>query len=540
MEYLGLSNNRINGTLPNWIWSIGSFSWSMDLSFNLFIDIDRPFLKHSSNVDSLDLSSNRFSGTIPSWIWSMMNPSFSYSNLSCNLFTSVEGSFSNSSTGQVYIDLHSNLLQGPIPLPPPNSLFVDYSNNLFTSSIPFNISYYLKKTIFFSLSNNSLTGEVPSSICSATELYIFDISHNNLSGSIPACLFESLIDLRVLNARENSFQGSMPQKVSSRCAIQTINLHGNKLEGVIPSLWANCAELEVLDLGRNKLADSFPHWLMNLPALKVLVLKKNKFFGHLTGICEGNHSFMMLQIFDISSNHFTGSLPSECFKSMKAMMLHQGQMEIIGYWNISLGLPYYQDTIFVDLKGFEMKLVKIFTTFTTIDLSDNRFVGNIPQVFGDLKSLHSLNMSLNGFTGEIPWVLGDMSDLEALDLSRNQLSGVIPSSLTSLTFLAFLNLSNNNLVGRVPQSYQFSTFSNSSFEGNAGLCGSPLSEDCINSTNVEPSSDSKNVPTEFDMDEIWFWMFTGLGYGVGFAAAIIYQLFFPKWKMWFKRRFMNR
>ncbi|XP_039119428.1 receptor-like protein 33 [Dioscorea cayenensis subsp. rotundata] len=332
----------------------------------------------------------------------------------------------------------------------------------------------------------------------------------------------------------------MPQKVSSRCAIQTINLNGNKLEGVVPSSWANCAELEVVDLGRNKLADSFPHWLMNLPALKVLVLKKNKFFGHLPGICEGNHFFMNLQIFDISSNHFTGSLPSECFKSMKAMMVHQGQTKTIGYRNDSSSAPYYQDTITVNLKGFEIQLVKILSTFTSIDLSDNQFVGNIPQVLGDLKSLHSLNMSLNALTGEIPRVLGDMSELEALDLSGNQLSGVIPSSLTSLTFLAFLNLSNNNLIGRIPQSYQFFTFSNSSFEGNPGLCGSPLSRDCINSTSVEPSSNSTNAPTEFDMDKIWFWMFTGLGYGVGFAAAIIYLLFFPKWKMWYKRRFMNR
>ncbi|KAH7677406.1 Leucine-rich repeat protein [Dioscorea alata] len=406
------------------------------------------FLKHSKNVEYLDLSNNRINGAIPNWICSS---SLFYLNLSSNLFTSVEGSFSNSSTGSVFIDLHSNLLQGLIPLPLPNSILVDYSNNLFTSSIPFNISYYLKKTTFFSLSNNSLTGEVPSSICTATKLYIFYISHNNLSSSIPACLLESLIHLGVLHARENSFQGSM-----------------------------------------------------------------------MAGICESNRSFVNLQIFDISSNHFTGSLPSECFKSMKAMMVHQGQMETIGYRDISLGLPYYQDTITVDLKGFEMKLVKILTTFTFINLSDNQFVGNIPQVFGDLKSLHCLNMSLNGFTSEIPRVLGDMSDLEALDLSRNQLSRVIPSSLTSLTFLEFLNLSNNNLVGRVPQIYKFSTFSNSSFEGNLGLCWSPLSKDCINSTSVEPSSDSKNAPAKFDMDEIWFWMFTGLGYGVGFAAVIIY------------------
>ncbi|KAH7677928.1 L domain-like protein [Dioscorea alata] len=207
--------------------------------------------------------------------------------------------------------------------------------------------------------------------------YLFDIPHNNFSGLIPACLLESLVDLRVLNARENRFEGNIPEKVSSRCALQTINLHGNKLEGLVPSSWANCADLEVLDLGRNKLADSFPYWLMNLPALKVLVLKENRFFGHLTGICEGNH-FMMLLIFDISSNRFTGSFSSDCFKSMKAMMVHQGPTETIGYKNDSLVTSSYRDIITVNLKGLEIELVKILTTVTSIDLSNNRFVGNIP------------------------------------------------------------------------------------------------------------------------------------------------------------------
>ncbi|OEL20740.1 hypothetical protein BAE44_0018244, partial [Dichanthelium oligosanthes] len=50
--------------------------------------------------------------------------------------------------------------------------------------------------------------------------------------------------------------------------------------------------------------------------------------------------------------------------------------------------------------------------------------------------------------------------------------------LTNLTFLSTLNLSNNQLEGRIPQPRQFGTFQNSSFDGNAGLCGPPLSKQC--------------------------------------------------------------
>ncbi|XP_039129132.1 receptor-like protein 6 [Dioscorea cayenensis subsp. rotundata] len=46
---LNLSYNRINGTIPTWIWSIGSFFKFMYLAFNSFTDIEKTFLKHSNN-----------------------------------------------------------------------------------------------------------------------------------------------------------------------------------------------------------------------------------------------------------------------------------------------------------------------------------------------------------------------------------------------------------------------------------------------------------------------------------------------------------
>jgi Ran GTPase-activating protein (RanGAP) involved in mRNA processing and transport len=121
---------------------------------------------------------------------------------------------------------------------------------------------------------------------------------------------------------------------------------------------------------------------------------------------------------------------------------------------------------------------RILTTLTAIDISDNALDGSIPASLGNLVSLHVLNMSHNAFSGEIPPQLGTMTALESLDLSSNMLSGEIPQELTDLTFLSILNLSNNQLDGRIPQSRQFETFQNSSFDGNVGLCGPPLSKQC--------------------------------------------------------------
>ena len=47
------------------------------------------------------------------------------------------------------------------------------------------------------------------------------------------------------------------------------------------------------------------------------------------------------------------------------------------------------------MKGLSMELTRILTTFTTIDLSNNMFEGEIPKFIGELTSLKGLNLSNN-------------------------------------------------------------------------------------------------------------------------------------------------
>ncbi|PHT30730.1 hypothetical protein CQW23_29650 [Capsicum baccatum] len=89
-----------------------------------------------------------------------------------------------------------------------------------------------------------------------------------------------------------------------------------------------------------------------------------------------------------------------------------------------------------------------------------------------------LNLSHNGLEGIIPASLEHLSVLESLDLSSNKIGGEIPQQLASLTFFAVINLSPNHLVGCIPKGKQFDIFENTSYQGNDGLCGFPLSKDC--------------------------------------------------------------
>ncbi|XP_010068925.3 putative receptor like protein 25 [Eucalyptus grandis] len=243
------------------------------------------------------------------------------------------------------------------------------------------------------------------------------------------------------------------------------------------------------------------------------------------------------RIEDLSNNNFGGPLPANLVMNLKSMMngedgqnksLYMTQSPSSRAWS-------YENSVTVRMKGLEIQLVKILTIFTTIDLSNNSFHGDIPGVIGHLKSLIGLNLSHNKFAGSIPLTLGNLTNLEWLDLSSNKLSGKIPRKLGDLTFLGYLNLSKNQLTDRIPQDQQLSTFSNDSFNENPGLCGTPLSKACP--SDAQPPSPSSSSIFDHEGHENWFkqkavWIGYASGIVIGISIAYIaFETRRPKWLM---------
>ncbi|OAY65306.1 Receptor-like protein 12 [Ananas comosus] len=535
-----------------------------------------PSLARLSSLTTINLRHNNFSSTVPEFFANFSSLS-SLQLASCGL----EGLFPQEVfqlKNLTHLDVSDNpMLFGNLP-----DFYFDNSLKIlmlgstrFSGAIPNSIGYLKSLTIH---------GAIPLWIweIAGNHLLSLNLSHNVLTnverftGLIPSCLMEGGNILSVLNLRGNRLlRGTtLPNNFSRECSLQTLILNGNGIEGLLPKSLANCRMLELLDLGNNRIVDSFPFWLGNLSMLRVLILSSNQFYGSVELPLQGEMSdyhFPSLRILDLSSNIFTGNLSWSLFKNLTAMTVtSSADMEVLefnssilrvlrdvvsypaflldSYYFSGMIVSFYSylGTVSVVEKGQDITLEKILTAFTMIDLSNNQFHGAIPEVIGNLRSLRALNMSHNAFTGGIPSGFGGLAQLESLDLSSNQLSGEIPESLSSLTFLASLNLSYNSLVGRIPQGNQFATFANSSFEGNVGLCGRPLSKQCNSDSSsasaapVSPSSMSKHTAWKHRAAMILLFLFVGLGIGVGFASVIVFQVVCRAARIWLNKLFIRR
>ncbi|XP_047962059.1 receptor-like protein 7 [Salvia hispanica] len=480
------------------------------------------FIKHS-DLELLDLSNNRIAGEIPSWIWGAQ---LMHLDLSFNLLTGMQKPYYIPPSLK-FIFLHSNRLRGELQLPVP------LESRLWT----------------LSLHNNSLSGSIPTSLCDATSLRSLNLFGNRFSGGIPSCLLENLTELNLglnnlsgsipdissmdcrliylklsnnalegnipmslgscrsllfIDVANNNISGSIPDSFPSDCRLVYFVLNNNNLEGTIPKSLESCRSLQLMNIGNNMINDTFPCMLAS--TLRVLVLHSNRFHGEVK--CQNRAE--RLQVLDIASNDFSGSLESIDFSSWWAMRFNHRDSYVLNITSVTL-----------IMKGLNLELKTIWPDFGSIDFSSNNFYGGIPNAIGDLYLLHHVNFSHNALNGSIPKSFGQLRELESLDLSGNQLTGLIPVELGELTFLEVLNLSYNKLVGKIPNGRQFQTFSVESFEGNPGLCGFPLRTDCSHTDGSDSGHDGAEEKREIE----WEYVSVAVGYVVALGIFVWLLLF---------------
>ncbi|CAL9165707.1 unnamed protein product, partial [Musa hybrid cultivar] len=539
LQYLDLSNNNLNGSIPEGLGQLKSLVYlflsgnSLNLSEvhlanlsslkYLYISDNTSFLMESHDwtppfqLISLGMAFCQVAPRPHFPVWLQTQKDLYYLDLRNAGIKETIPNWLPSSLGLLL--LSNNEITGEVPQYLPNLIAMELSNNSFSGRLPPGISNTMPNLRLLDLSRNNLSGTVPLSICRIKYLEILGLFQNNLSGELPSCWKSSSL-LQVLDASNNKLQGGIPDSLCNLQRLQSLHLSHNSLSGQIPFCLRRCTSLITLDLEHNKLIGNIPDWSKeSLLQLKTLSLSSNSFNG---SIPQFSH-LPSLQILDLSNNNLSGTIPRS-FGNFRAMEL--------SFQPNYYGPDNWEDHMMLFIKGRESEYdSKLLALVTTIDLSNNGLSGYIPEEFGNLHGLRSLNLSWNHLIGEIPNNISNLQQLEILDLSRNDLSGAIPSGLADLNFLDHLNLSYNNLSGRIPTGNQLQTLNDPSiYAGNPNLCGPPLSKICTDDVS-EGNEGEPNEDADSRIETIWLYAGITLGFITGFWTVFGTLLLHRRWRI---------
>ncbi|XP_064962747.1 MDIS1-interacting receptor like kinase 2-like [Musa acuminata AAA Group] len=299
------------------------------------------------------------------------------------------------------------------------------------------------------LSENLLTGTIPSSLGNLTNLEILYISMNELSGPIPPVLGR-LSMLKSLSLSFNQLSGTIPHALGNLLSLEDLLVSKNQLSGLVPPSFGNLTRLTDLEIFQNQLSGPLPQELANLTNISQLQLSNNDFSGPLPpDVCKGGK----LEYFGAIENRFDGPISRSLRNCTSLVRLLLSTNHLTG--DVSQVFGVYPNLEFVDLSDnrFSGELSTNWVkcpNLATLHMSGNKITGRIPPPFGNMTRLASLDLSSNQIVREVPKQLGGLTSLLYLNLSNNLLSGRIPSEIGNLSSLATLDLSNNHLTETIP------------------------------------------------------------------------------------------
>ncbi|GFP87744.1 leucine-rich repeat receptor-like tyrosine-protein kinase at2g41820 [Phtheirospermum japonicum] len=457
VERLDLSSHVLQGNLTL-ISELKSLKF-LDLSFNNFNGIIPPSLANLPQLEFLDLSFNSFDGPIPVEFSKLKN--LRALNLSNNFFTGVIPRELEGLKKLQDLQLFTNRLNGSIPLWVANltnlRVFTAYENDL-TGFIPDKLGLYSELQLL-NLHSNELEGSIPDSLFAMRKLETLVLTQNRLSGFIPKSIgnCKSLSSIRI---GDNNFSGEIPIEIGNIISLTYFEANDNNLSGIIVPEFSKCSNLTLLNLASNRFYGPVPFEFGSLTNLQELIVSDNDLSGEMpVSVLRGKN----LNKLDLSNNRFNGTIPTSICNASRLQFLILGQNSIIGEIPHEIGNC---------------------TKLLELELGSNFLIGNIPPEIGRIKNLQiSLNLSFNRLRGQLPDELGRLDKLVALDVSNNQLVGNIPNAFKGMLSLIEVNFSNNRFNGPIPLFIPFQKSLNSSFLGNKGLCGEPLTVSCENSIN---------------------------------------------------------
>ncbi|KAL9457330.1 hypothetical protein AB3S75_006388 [Citrus x aurantiifolia] len=460
LQDLQLSSNQLEGSVPSSIFELRNLE-ALDLSFNNLsgtVDLNM-FLLSFKRLEALVLSSNKMSLLTRTTSSTNMQKFKIIGLRSCNL--SEFPSFLHNQDQLMSLDLSSNKIAGKIP----EWLFSAGTNSLEYLNLSYNLLMDFEHNLrvlpwnnvgALDLRFNKLKGPLPIPISMFTSSYL--VSNNQLTGEIPPSIC-SLNGLYALDLSYNNLSGMLPGCLgNSSVQLSVLKLQGNKFHGFIPETFSKGTNLRMIDFSSNLLQGRVPKSLANCLKLKFLDLGDNQitdFFPSWLG------TLPELEVLILKSNNFHGVIeePKACFEFVKLRIIDLSHNRFAGNlpskhfecWNAmkdvnANDLTYLQDRLLGSVS---------YPALTYYGFSDYSLTLSNKGTELEYEKLSNLItaiiLSNNSFVGEIPTSIANLKGLRTLNISNNNLQGHIPPTLGNLIVLESLDLSNNKLSGQIPQ-----------------------------------------------------------------------------------------
>ncbi|KAM7489871.1 hypothetical protein LguiB_027355 [Lonicera macranthoides] len=267
-----------------------------------------------------------------------------------------------------------------------------------------------------------------------------------LSGKVSPSLLE-LNQLKYLDLSYNDFQSSpIPEFIGSLSKLQHLNLSWSGFVGRVPHQLGNLTNLRALDLGFNFdiLTVENLEWLSDLRLLRHLDL--NTIDLEKVDLLQSIERLSFLSSLHLDVCNLPGIISPS--------------LHLTNFSSIPLSIIHLSDNHFSKSSSYNW-LFNFSSSLVDVHMSSNPLGGSIPEVFGNMMSLESLNLYQCGLEGEIPKSFVNLSRLKALDLSYNNLTGQLPELFHKLfaskNSLEILRLTLNKVSGSLPDFTSFSS-----------------------------------------------------------------------------------
>ena len=335
------------------------------------------------------------------------------------------------------------------------------------------------------LPDNNLSGVLPASLGSLSELRILLLDQNEISGRLPNELYNltnlgflilnnnriegelnpaigSMTNIRWLLLNENNFSGQIPNELGRLSEALIINLNNNQFDGTIPPELSSLNSFLFLDLSFNLLEGCIPETFRNLCG-KAVVLRDNPCLSHnadfatfcISEECLPSNDTQCATCDDGIKNQGEEKVdcggpcescpPCDNNAEYNALMTIYNEMGGAN-WNINTG--WTEGCDICDWYGVECDSMK---RVTGLLLPFNNLKNQIPEEIGNLTFLQSLILDQNEINGSLPESLFTLTSLEYVSLGHNEIGGELSVQIGNLTQLKWLLLSDNSLEGHLPQ-----------------------------------------------------------------------------------------